>query len=89
MPIDILKKDVLLTDDLEVNKKTLEIEVTTSSGTSGAKLPINYENDKHIINRPQINDVELVGNKTSSQLKLQDHMDAMTVQEIEKILYLD
>lgn len=84
MPIDILKKDVLLTDDLEVNKKTLEIEVTTSSGSSGGTK--NYEK---LINKPSINDIELVGNKTSSQLKLQDHMDAMTVQEIEKILYLD
>lgn len=40
-------------------------------------------------NLPHINDVKVIGRKTGADYKLQDKMDAMTVQEIEKILYLD
>ena len=51
------------------------------------KLPIDYEDDKQLINRPQINDIELIGNKTSEQLYLQGKMNALTVQEVQSILY--
>ena len=37
---------------------------------------------------PQINGVTLVGNMTSKELKLQDEMDALSVTDLEKILYL-
>lgn len=36
-------------------------------------------------NKPSIEDIELVGNKTFKQLG----MEALSVQDIEKILYLD
>ena len=39
--------------------------------------------------KPSINDVTLLGNKTSEDLHLQEEMDALSIQEIERILYLD
>lgn len=38
-------------------------------------------------NKPQINSVTLQGNKTSSDLKLQDEMDAITNHEIDQIIF--
>lgn len=42
-----------------------------------------------LFNKPSINDVELIGNKTGPELRLQNKMQELTVAEIEKILYLD
>ena len=39
--------------------------------------------------KPQINGVELVGNKVSSDIHVQHEMDVLSVQEIERILYLN
>lgn len=41
-----------------------------------------------LINHPYINEREVVGHKTGADYQLQDKMDALTVQEIERILYL-
>ena len=38
-------------------------------------------------NQPQINNITLLGNKTSKDLKVQDEMDAITEQEIDKIIF--
>lgn len=43
----------------------------------------NYE---YLINQPKINDVTLIGNKTSSDLKLQDEMEALSNMDIENLL---
>lgn len=40
-----------------------------------------------LYNKPSINYVELVGNKTGEELYLQDAMDEITPQEIDNILY--
>lgn len=37
-------------------------------------------------NKPQINDVTLIGNKTSLQLDLQDRMDTISNMDIEALL---
>ena len=42
----------------------------------------NYE---ELINKPQINNVELLGNKTSKDLKLQDEMESISNLDIDKI----
>lgn len=41
-----------------------------------------------IINHPSINGREVIGNKTGIDYNLQNKMSALTVQEIEKILYV-
>lgn len=49
----------------------------------GTVNDVDYE--KHVYNRPSIEQVELVGNRTMKQLGV----DTLSVQDIEKILYLD
>lgn len=39
-----------------------------------------------LINKPSINAVELIGNKTSDELYLQDKMDTLTNNDIEELL---
>lgn len=43
----------------------------------------NYE---YLTNQPKINDVTLIGNKTSSDLKLQHEMEALSNMDIENLL---
>ena len=50
-------------------------------------LSVDYE--QHVANKPSINGIILIGDKTSKDIKVQDIMDAATIAEIEKILYLD
>ena len=54
-----------------------------SAGGSGTR---DYEK---LINQPSINHRKVIGDKTGADYNLQDKMDAATVAEIEKILYLD
>ena len=54
-----------------------------SAGDSGTR---DYEK---LINQPFINNRKVIGDKTGADYNLQDKMDAATVAEIEKILYLD
>ena len=60
----------------EVNDEVVSFENSTGDNN-------NYE---FLNNLPKINDVTLVGNKTSKELKLQDEMNAMTNMDIENIL---
>lgn len=56
-------------------------EIVTFEENTGGTSNYNY-----LTNKPQINSVELVGNKTSSELKLQDEMEALTNTDIENLL---
>ena len=50
-------------------------------------IDINKATDYHtIINKPKINNIELIGNKTSLELELQDKMEAISNLELERIL---
>ena len=49
---------------------------------------IGMDDYEKIINHPYINGREVIGNKTGIDYNLQDKMTALTVQEIEKILYV-
>lgn len=62
------------------------------------KIQFSFDMGKHgsaggtkdyekLINQPSVNDVVLIGNKTSKDLKLQDEMDEITPQDIDKIIY--
>lgn len=44
-------------------------------------------NYSDLLNKPRINDVELVDNKTAEELGLQEEMVEMTVQDIDEILF--
>lgn len=56
-------------------------EIVTFEENTGGTSNYNY-----LTNKPQINSVELVGNKTSSELKLQDEMEALSNIDIENLL---
>lgn len=49
-------------------------------------LTTDYE---QLTNKPKINGVELSGDRSSTDIHVQHEMDALSVQEIEKILYLN
>ena len=59
-----------------------EDENFTISAFSSGELTINYEN---LSNKPRINNVELIGDKTSKNLKLQDEMDSLSNLDIDNI----
>ena len=54
--------------------------VTFEENTGGTS---NYE---YLTNKPQINNITLIGNKTSRDLKLQDEMEALSNMDIENLL---
>ena len=56
-------------------------EIVTFEENAGGTS--NYE---YLTNKPQINNITLTGNKTSSELKLQDEMDALSNTDIENLL---
>lgn len=78
---------------LEGNLSTeSKLSATLSSGRNmnGGMTSTRYAKDyEKLINKPSINGVEVSGDKVSKDYKLQDKMDELSVQEIEKILYLD
>lgn len=48
------------------------------------KCTTNYE---AFSNKPQINDVTLIGNKTSKELHLEHELDVITPQEIDTMIF--
>lgn len=79
------KEIVTLEEDNEEELSTLEEdseeELTTLQEDTGGTN--NYNN---LNNKPKINNVELVGNKTSKDLKIQDEMESLTNIDIEEII---
>lgn len=67
-------------DELVVIEDDSTEIVTLEENTGGTN---NYE---YLTNQPKINDVTLIGNKTSSDLKLQDEMEALSNMDIENLL---
>ena len=75
-------------DILDISTGVIDITLdVTGSGGGGFGLPINYEKDSDLINRPQINSNELKGNKTGDDLGLQEKMSPITEQDIDEIMY--
>ena len=56
-------------------------EIVTFEENTGGTSNYNY-----LTNKPQINSIELIGNKTSNDLKLQDQMEALSNIDIENLL---
>ena len=59
-------------------KDRIELELQRGGGSN------NYNT---LTNKPQINSVTLIGNKTGEELNLQDKMKEITNQEIDTIIY--
>lgn len=73
----IIGKQSELNIVLEKQKK-LDVEIAKTS-IGGSYPPLS--------NKPSINDVILLGNKNSEDLHLQDEMDEITLQDIDKIIF--
>lgn len=72
-------------EELEIILKEediLNIEMETDS------IEIVEDNYEKLNNLPKINDVQLKGNKTAKELKLQDEMDSISNLDIDKIFNL-
>ena len=71
---------------------TFNAVFTESGGTFGAKFDASQtveSGDYNVLsNKPKINGVELIGDKSGPELKLQNKMDVLSQTDIEKILYL-
>ena len=57
-------------------------------GTQDITIPVGVGSQEYndLTNKPQINNITLTGNKTSSELKLQDEMEALSNTDIENLL---
>lgn len=72
---DETEQEIITFDELE--EEIITFEEVSGGGTN------NYE---ILDNKPKINDVTLVGNKTSSDLKLQDEMSPLSNMDIRNLL---
>ena len=82
------------TDSVTLNKGTIDINSTKINDKK-----INFKTSLHgtavegtkdyekLVNQPKINSIILIGDKTSNELKLQDKMSEVTLQEIDEIIY--
>ena len=70
-------------EDLEV---ILESEQEMEVGLEEDALEIVTSNYEELNNKPSINNVELLGDKTSKDLGLQEEMESLSNLEIEEIL---
>lgn len=77
---------------VECDSTELKVEVGSDSTelivSVGSEIIISETTDYNkLINKPQINSVELIGNKTGEELNLQDKMTAITEQDIDNIIF--
>lgn len=89
MQINIIKGNISLNNknvkgNISLKNKNIKGKLTMPERT---KAYINYEDDHELYNRPRINDVELVGNKTSKDIHVQHEMGRITEQMIDKLFY--
>lgn len=72
--------------DISVSLKEQDsLQVSLKETASGGFGTNNYEKLK---NKPRINSVELLGNKTSDDLKLQSKMESITAHDIDVLMYV-
>lgn len=71
-------------DSLKISVSNTSLQVSLKETASGGFGTSNYEKLK---NKPSINSVELIGNKTSDDLKLQGKMKPITAHDIDVLIY--
>lgn len=71
--------------DISVSlRESNSLQVSLKEIASNGFGTSNYEKLK---NKPSINSVELIGNKTSDDLKLQGKMESITAHDIDVLMY--
>lgn len=71
---------------VDVNPEKSEDQVTVNPECLRV-TPIEDRDYNRFYNKPQINGVELIGNKLSKEIHVQDEMDRITEQNIDEIIY--
>ena len=71
-------------DSLKISVSNTSLQVSLKEPASGGFGTHNYEKLKK---KPSINSVELLGNKTSDDLKLQSKMESITAHDIDVLIY--
>lgn len=79
--------EVLLEEEEEIQIE-LEQEEELEIGLEGDATNVTVNNYEELPNKPRINDIELIGNKTAKELELQEEMETLSNLEIEEILKL-
>lgn len=57
------------------------------TATFGNVQLVHTDNYDDLYNKPRINGHELIGDKSGPELELQNHMDEITAQDIDNIIY--
>lgn len=66
--------------DVQFKKQNgIDVEIAKSGAGGGSYPPLSE--------KPSINDVVLIGNKTSAEIHVQHEMDVITEQQIDNIIY--
>ncbi len=85
-----MSKELDIAIAVERENQNIQIDLGTSSNNIQIELEkraMIYENDyNNLIHHPQINSTSLIGNKTSSELGLQDELPLITRSEIRDII---
>ena len=68
---------------------TLSKKQTITGSLSVPSQRVSSNDYNELRNKPTINNVTIEGDKVSADYKLQHEMDTLSVQEIERILYID
>lgn len=68
---------------------TLSKKQTITGSLSVPAQRVSSNDYNELRNKPTINNVTIEGDKVSADYKLQHEMDTLSVQEIERILYID
>jgi outer membrane cobalamin receptor len=76
---------ILESDDELINIDTIENDVVEEI-TPFEETSTVINNYNYLINKPQINDVELINNKTLDDLNIQGKMEYLSNLEIEKLI---
>ena len=71
---------------VDVNPEKSEDQVTVNPECLRV-TPIEDRDYNRFYNKPQINGVELIGNRLSKEIHVQHEMDEITNQEIDQIIY--
>lgn len=81
-----MNEDIIINFDTDnqIDISLAGSELTTLTLDGNCCGTTNYN---ALSNKPQINGVTLIGNKTSHEIKVQDEMDEITAQQIDTIIY--
>lgn len=77
-----MEEEITITIEEENNINTSFESDEISVDTDESIIPVEISDYERLINKPKINSIELIGNKTNDDLGIQDKMNSATNLEI-------